>query len=254
MFKVIQISVKVVISIPHCGIAIPGELKYDLAIDRKQAKRGSDLATDRLFALSIAGRIIRAEISRYIVDLNRARDNFTEQGVILKKDFNGKKVLKTPLTPEQTEERLQKYYDPFYSNIDSALVGEERVLLIDGHSFDSIGPEKAVDAGKKRPEIMLGTNSFKTVSKPTATRLKALLEAKGFKVKIDNPYGKKGVAGITMRYGNPPAVEAVLIEVRKDLYMNEETLEIDTIKIAKLRDKINSAVLALVEELDMAGV
>ena len=249
-----KISVKVVVTIPHCGIAIPSEYKYDLNIDRKQAKRGSDLATDRLFSLSCADVIIRAEVSRYIVDLNRARDNFTDTGVIMKKDFNGGRVLKNPVTPEQTEQRLQQYYDPFYSNINSALAGAEKVLLIDGHSFDTVGAKGVVDAGKTRPELMLGTNNFKTISKQTVMRLKTLLEAQGFKVKIDTPYGKNGLAGITMRYGNPPSVEAVLIEIRKDLYMDEESLEVDRDKLAALRDKLNSAVLALVDELDIAGV
>jgi len=106
-----------------------------------------------------AGGTAKALASRFVVDLNRERTDFSEgQGVIITESWTGEKVLKKELSESEVEGRLKEFYDPFYEKLDSFLnTSKKPLLVIDGHSMDSKGSAVAGDTRKERPEICLAT-------------------------------------------------------------------------------------------------
>jgi N-formylglutamate amidohydrolase len=104
---------------------------------------------------------LHALTSRFVVDLNRERDQDGENGIIKLTDFE-----KRPLYPEgfvlseeKRQERLRRYYDSFHNEVEFMLEQYPIKLIIDGHSMQPQGPKIGPDAGKLRPAITLMTSS-----------------------------------------------------------------------------------------------
>lgn len=121
-----------------------------------------DPYTDALFYCPEASHV-HALVSRFVVDLNRRRDEGGLNGVIKVTDFAGR-----PLYPEgfrfsqkRLEERLLRYYDPFHATLDRMLAKPDISFFIDGHAMSAVGPNIGPDAGKLRPAF-----SFITGGKP----------------------------------------------------------------------------------------
>ena len=180
-----------------------------------------DLATDRIFSFDKA-RTVKADVSRYIIDVNRRRNDFSEKGVIIRKSWDGERVWRKLPSEEEREILLEEYYDPFYKTLDSVLKGRKKVLLIDGHSMNPLGGRNSIDPDKVRPDFCLASNHGTTCSQEMLDRIKGLLEKKKHWVELDKPYsGRK--AGIINRYGAPGKVDAIEFEVNKRLYMKDIT-------------------------------
>ena len=197
-----------------------------------------DLATEKIYAFP-GVPLISAEISRFVVDVNRRRNDFSEKGVIIRRSWDGLAVWKEKPSRKEIEFLLKKYYDPFYAKIEKALEGKENVLLLDGHSMNPFGGRNSIDPGKVRPDICLASNHLTTCSKELVLELKELLEKEGYWVELDKPYsGRK--AGIINFFSVPGKIDALLFEVNKKLYMSNITNpgSIDEERIEKLRQDI----------------
>ena len=73
-----------------------------------------------------------------------------------------------------------------------------------------------------RPEICIGTDSFHT-SKPLKNFLGKLFTGYNFNVKFNDPF--KGSIVPKKFYNKDKLVQSVMIEIRRDLYMDEQTGE-----------------------------
>jgi N-formylglutamate deformylase len=111
-----------------------------------------DPYTDALFYCPEASHV-HALTSRFVVDLNRRRDEGGLNGVIKVTDFAGR-----PLYPEgfrftekRIEERLLRYYDPFHQTLDRMLSKPDIRFFIDAHAMAAVGPNIGPDAGRLRP-------------------------------------------------------------------------------------------------------
>jgi len=230
----------VLITIPHHSTKIPKGLHHWFNISASHMNRHLDFGTERLFDLD-SFSVIKLDVSRFVVDVNRARDDLREgQGVIITETWNGEKVLKHELTEEHIEERLKKYYDPFYKNLNSELERVEKPLLvIDGHSMDSKGSLVAGDSGNSRPQIDLATGEG-NVSEEILKVFEDEFKEAGYSVERNNPYS--GANGNIMRHcTSVEGVQALVVEVNKSIYMNEQTFELDEKGIERFRlvmDKI----------------
>jgi len=231
-------SRKMLVTISHWSNKLPGTYLKELIVQGAYTAKHVDMHVDMVFdRLPSADKTIKSKVSRFIVDLNRARDDFSKRGVILKTNFDAMEVIKEPLTQERIKERLEKYYDPFHNSIKAFISKNKPLFLLDGHSMDPIGPADTDDAGKERPELMLGTNDFTTSPKEFVMEAKRFLEQAGYEVKIDDPYGRGGY--IHKVYADPPEVNSLELEINKMMYLNMSTLTPNMKKIKKLRTAIN---------------
>lgn len=231
----------ILISIPHCSTQIPPELKQRINFTDLHLKRETDLYTDQLFD-SKEFPIVRAPLSRYVVDLNRSRDAEGEKGVIVTTDFDNQPIYSTRNIPSSKErqERIEKYWAPYHQELEQKLKSPSVRFFMDAHSMRPVGSAKAPDPGEERTDIVLsnlGTTTGKIrpeigyLSCPwewllfAAEILEDLWRPHPVEVAFNDPY----FGGyITQHYSDPkwpyhkPGMQ---IEVNRKLYLDWETQE-----------------------------
>ena len=154
----------VLVTLPHCSGEVPPEIwesmqasGYSEASIRRRLISGGDPFTDLLYALPTLASI-PAQFSRFVVDLNRHRDEVGPNGVIKTTDFELQPFYAPgyQIDSAERERRLRLYYDPFQAEVDSILALGQVRFLMDGHSMSARGPLLGPDAGQARPALCLG--------------------------------------------------------------------------------------------------
>ncbi|MEI6877183.1 MAG: N-formylglutamate amidohydrolase, partial [Spirochaetota bacterium] len=119
---------------------------------------------------------------------------------------------------------LRAYYHPHHERLPRAvrasLEATGQALILDCHSFPSHPLPCDLDQALRRPEFCLGTDPFHTPAWIPSVIGKALSEA-GWGHRIDQPYA--GTIVPLERLYVDARVLSVMIEVRRDLYMDEAT-------------------------------
>jgi len=131
-------------------------------------------------------------------------------------------IYKKPLHPRFVRARLVALYHPYHDALQSLITEASlafgNVLLIDCHSMPGFAP-----MGARRPDIILGDRFGVSCHAETITRLETSLREKGYSVAKNYPY-----AGgyVTRHYGKSfSGIEAIQIEINRDLYLNTVTLK-----------------------------
>ncbi|MFT4309049.1 MAG: N-formylglutamate amidohydrolase [Candidatus Woesearchaeota archaeon] len=222
----------IILTIPHSSTYIPENMIKDYEIAPESILKNIDYGVDRIYEPFKYPKIV-AGASRFVVDLNRKRDDLSsDQGVIIRKDWHGNNVWKK--YPEDTESLLSQYYDPFYSDIDMI---KPNSFVWDCHSMDSQGNKGGGDHGTIRPDICIATGEYSLCPKEIVMKIKELFELEGYDVKIDYPY--KGLKANIMKRVLENGSIGVEFEIAKRAYMDEDTLVLDDAKIERLRRVLN---------------
>jgi N-formylglutamate amidohydrolase len=257
-----------VVSVPHAGTVVPDEDAPLLALEGAGLLRDADLFVDRLCAgvPALGVPVIRALVSRYVVDVNRAPDDvdreacpelandrkvtprgMSARGLVWRLTTDGAPVLKRPLTRAELESRIARIHRPYHEQL-AALLEERRArfgfaVLLDCHSMPSTGRPGHSDPGARRADIVpgdvRGTSCAPAVSKLVVDHF----ERAGFAVRPNDPY----MGGfITRSHGRPAkGVHAIQLEINRDLYMDEDALRYDETKAAR----VIPSLLGVVEKL-----
>jgi N-formylglutamate amidohydrolase len=243
----------VLITNPHCSGEVPPEIWESMrkcgepenALRRRLLSQG-DPFTDLLYELPVDTRIV-ATWSRFVVDLNRARDEAGPNGVIKPADFELKSFYApgTVLDTEERERRLAAYYDPFHAQIENRLAQGRVAFLLDGHSMTARGPLLGPDAGKPRPALCLG-NFGDADGEPVGTEPVTLKPAlaralrdkadaliaqafpawdKNNRARLNDPFDGGHVLKRYSHPAHPHRVPGLLFEINRALYLDEDKLE-----------------------------
>jgi len=229
----------VIFASPHSGSIYPKSFvdRSDLTI--AQLRRNEDIFIDKLFGPCIAtgAPFLKANFPRCYVDVNRGEDELPSEwidqptkpsvraqaglGVIPTHISESTPIYKQPLNIEAARLRLRRLYHPYHNALQDLLAEcVERfgqALLVDCHSMPGFSP-----MGARRPDIILGDRFGKACHPDTIARIQRIFRAAGYTVSTNYPY-----AGgfVTTHYGRPDAgIEAVQIEINRDLYLNPVTL------------------------------
>jgi N-formylglutamate deformylase len=242
----------VVVSVPHAGIATDG---FDEALaPGLDVRSDADLFVDELYQPACPSAFVRARLSRFVCDLNRHPDdvsalavpthpaprNIDGRGFLWEVTTTGARALARPLSMAEWEER-RAIHTAYHEALADALARARSrfgfAILIDGHSMPSVGRSGHTDSGRQRADIVPG-DKLGTSCAPALSRLVGdHFHEHGLRVAFNDPY-RGGF--ITTHHGHPSeGVHAIQIEMRRDLYMDEATLERRPEKMATL-----SAVLA----------
>ena len=143
------------VEVPHAGLGLPAEVRALLAVNAEAVRRDADAWVDALYrdAPAHGATLVAAELSRYVVDLNRAEGDVDEwavtgagavggehpRGVVWRESGEGRAALRRPLTRQEFEERLARYHRPYHRALAAELArlrGEHRdVVLLAAHSM-----------------------------------------------------------------------------------------------------------------------
>jgi N-formylglutamate amidohydrolase len=239
--------VPILFASPHSGRRLPKDFieaaRWPAPKLAERIGRLEDRYVDELFdgVWNFGGVYLKALVHRAYVDLNREpyeldQSMFADMlpeyantrsprvlaglGAIARAAGEGGDIYARKLSLGDLETRLERVHRP-YHDVTHAILQDLRAqfgfaVLLDCHSMPSGQPRKPAD-------IVLG-DRYGASCAPWVTDLaQEILGGLGFSVARNNPY-----AGgyITQTYGAPKRqVHALQLELRRDLYMDEETLE-----------------------------
>ena len=237
-----------ILHIPHASKEIPQVyLKYfalsptDL---HTELLRMTDHFTDDLFKSDVPS--IEFPVSRLLVDPERFEHDDEEpmskvgMGCIYTLTHNQKKLKDVA---EIRQKLLDEYYRPHHEKltflVENSLHKNGKALIIDCHSFPKFPLPYELDQKHDRAEICIGTDAFHTPKTLTLYLVELFSEA-GFLVEVNRPFS--GALVPTKFWQLNRSVQSVMIEVRRDLYMDEQSgLKTDNYtKIRQLLTKLTS--------------
>ncbi|MDG1349852.1 MAG: N-formylglutamate amidohydrolase [Crocinitomicaceae bacterium] len=250
-----------ILSIPHCGIAFPNELKNTYNQSLISAPDDTDWFLEILydFAEDMGITIIKAVYSRWVIDLNRTPENQSlyNDGRIITSlcpttDFLGKPLyLSKEHEPnaEEIQRRLKTYYWPYHNKIDMLLedckASFGKALLWDAHSI-----RRHVETIQKKafPDLILGNNDLQTANKPYVDTALKHLGSGPYKITHNTPF-KGGY--ITRSKGNPAEnIHALQLEMCKDLYMSSKETIYDVSRAATIKKMLKNTFNHLIHQLN----
>lgn len=263
-FELIQPKTKkipFVLSIPHCGIQFPPELKNNFESHLIEAPDDTDWFLEILydFAEEMGITVIKAIYSRWVIDLNRTPENQSlyNDGRIITSlcpttTFFGEKLYKNEaLQPnkQEVERRLKQYYWPYHNKIDELLQSckEEfgEVLFWDAHSI-----RRNVETIQKEdfPDLILGNDDLKTAGTTFIDQAIQTLGSESLELKHNTPF-KGGY--ITRSKGNPNEnIHALQLEMCKDLYMSNNETSYEPKKAERIKKLLKSTFENLISQLN----
>jgi N-formylglutamate amidohydrolase len=231
---------------PHSGTHYPRELLRRTRLDRMTLRRSEDTFVDALFSdvVSLGAPLMRAHFPRVYLDVNREAGELDPTmfdgpltlpvqkdsarvagglGVIARNVGEQAEIYAAPLPAEEAHMRLSRLYHPYHATlaglVETAAARFGACALVDCHSMPS-GAVRVDERSGARPDVILGDRYGTSCAPQLTDELARLLRQRGFVVGRNRPY-----AGgyITERYGRPPRLQAIQLEINRALYMNEAT-------------------------------
>lgn len=242
-FTIVEGTIPLIFHVPHGGLEFPGT---DLprpepeVLDRELTLM-ADLHTPLLQRnvarlmkeAGIAPYSFTNNISRILCDPERfdgenEEMNAVGMGVIYSRDHRGQPLYDPPLPTKIAEERTEKYYRPyartFRALVDAVTSRFGQALIVDLHSYATAALPYELHRGDRRPQICLGYEPFHA-PQLLVDAVRGTFAGHGFEVLDNQPF--KGSYVPLNRYGTDSATHSLMLEIRKDTYMDESTLEPD---------------------------
>jgi N-formylglutamate deformylase len=218
------------ISMPHVGTTIPNAIALNMT-EAALMKADTDWHLPLLYNMAeqLGVSVISAEYSRYVIDLNRPREDINlypgedTTGLCPIDTFSKQPLYKSGHGPDtaQIAHRIEQYWLPYHTQLNLEL---ERLralhgiaLLWDAHSIASVVPRFFKG---KLPDFNFGTADQHSCSLDLHNKLDKMMQQFPAMSYVMNGRFKGGY--ITRNYGQPTNnIHAVQLEMSQCLYMNE---------------------------------
>lgn len=252
-------TIPVLIHAPHGSKVIP-----DLAL-------GSLIITDKeiekeLLAMTDAGTDILAEnlnrknsdkvpfafvnrISRLAVDPERFLDEREEMlavGMGAVYTYGSQQQMLRLVNEGISNRLIETYFEPYERALSfftkNTLAIHKRVTILDLHSYASEPLPYELHKDGERPDICLGTDSFHTPIKMVDAAAEIFRTA-GYSVGMNSPFS--GTYVPTEFYGKDASVSSLMVEIRRDTYMNEVTGNMKADEFNALQETLDKVVATL---------
>jgi len=233
-----------VVHIPHASMLIPDEYRDQFVLDDEALEREklkmTDLYTDELFSGIDGFFDLVFPVSRLLVDPERFADDVREpmaeigMGAIYKVTSD-LLPLRRFIGEEERQHLMDTFYKPHHAELTDlvrppAMRGARvrrggpgsSALIIDAHSFPGAPLPYESNQDGLRPEICIGADPDHT-SDDLLGMAVSLFRKAGFTVAVNAPFS--GALVPADFYQRDRSVFSIMIEVRRDLYMNEATGE-----------------------------
>lgn len=206
---------KLVVHVPHASTVIPDDSWTEFLVSRPEveaeALASADLYTDEMARQAWPyARIVEAEVSRIVVDVERYDDDSREEmsevgrGVIYTCDHQ-MRPLRRPMVGARREELLERYYRQHWKRLRSEAAD---AVLVDLHTYPAAPWPIERYAHGARPEIDIGFTEGLTPPSWVYMLTQHFKES-GYQVGHNTPYVGVIDAGASV---------AVMIEIRRDIF------------------------------------
>ncbi|MBM7439785.1 N-formylglutamate amidohydrolase [Streptomyces sp. HB132] len=222
----------VLLHVPHSSRTVPEQVRGGILLDDEALESELDHITDshtaRLAALASEAcavspwRFVNG-LSRLVVDPERFPDDREEMLAAGMGAVYTRTTRREPLRPPgaDPEPLLDRYFHPYAramtAAVDERLAATGRAVVIDVHSYPTTALPYELHGTGPRPPICLGTDGFHTP--PGLLTLAEAAFARFGGTALNSPF--PGTYVPLKHYGTDPRVGALMIEIRRDLYMTE---------------------------------
>lgn len=258
LFEVTQPAAQllpIVISIPHAGTDFPADIQAELKPGLLPPD-DTDWFVHQLydFATELGIPILRANYSRWVVDLNRNPDStplYTDGRVLTElcttTTFLGEPIYtdeRPRVAPAEVARRKALYFEPYHvalqQLLDDTTARFGRVLLWDCHSIRRAVP--AIHAGPF-PDLILGSADQTSASAELIGQALQQLGRGPYSLSHNTPF-KGGF--ITRHFGRPDAQQhALQLEMAKDVYMDNQERAYAPARADQIRTLLRQTLLTL---------
>ena len=251
-----------VVEIPHAGVYVDPLSLANMVAPASSIARDADLHVEALYAgaPSRGAHVIASQVSRYVLDLNRAEHDVdpaavagarpevrATRGLVWRLTSDGEEVLARPISRAELERRLGWLYRPYHARL-AEIIAEKRrrfgyAIVLAAHSMPSVGRSGHPDRSHARADVVPGTRARTSAAGSVIDVVDHVAVAHGLTVAHDDPY-KGGFT--TQHYGRPrEGVHVVQVELARRLYMDETTLAVDPPRFARLQRFCDELLTAL---------
>lgn len=248
-----------ILSIPHSGTAFPKEFHSIYQPNQLERLDDTDWFLEELydFAPSLGITVIKANFSRWLIDLNRDPENkslYNDGRIITsicpKTNFLGESIYREnyELNDSEIMLRLKNYYWPYHLKI-KELISDfskdySQVFFWDAHSISRYVPTINPDPF---PDLIIGDNEGNSCKREIRDICYNKLKKSNYNTSLNTPF-KGGY--LTRSVGNPKQnVNAIQLEMSKDLYMEEKTTSYNSEKAAKLKTLLKETFELIIKEI-----
>lgn len=251
-------EVPLLLHLPHHATYLPPEFEYGLDATSLQQDlhRLVDHHTQELFApiVDLGGLCLKNNLCRLFFDPERYADPAQEvmhqvgMGVFYTHS-SALQRFRPDDTPEEHQAKCAMFHSPYHARFDEAVdrllqrFGE--VIIVDGHSYPvrCYPFERFPDAA--RPEIDVGTAGLHSPA-TWVDDTRAIFETAGFSVGVDVPFAGSIVP---TRFWGEPKVRSLMLEVRRDVYLEPEAYERgDVVIVPDKLSRFHEVLRALVQQ------
>ena len=237
--------------IPHSSFDIPEKYLSDFALSLEKLEsekiKMTDRYTDELFIDCVTDNDeqIIFPVSRLLVDVERFSEDAKEpmaeigMGMLYRSCHDLSKLRSSNAFGEELRKNYyDQHHEAFTDLVDKQLKSAGEALIIDCHSFPKKPLPYERNQSGNRPEICIGTDAFHTTTEIEITLSNAFRE-QGFDVDTDTPFSGSIVP--MKFYQEDARVKSIMIEIRRDLYINETTGE-RNLSFTETKQKVQSAI------------
>lgn len=176
------------LSVPHAGLRVPPEAADRCGLSAAQILEESDDGAAEIY-LPLepdVAALATTDIARVIVDLNRAEDDFTKDGVIKTHSSWDAPVYRRPPTGEAIQAMLDLYYRPYHRRLREW--AHRARAGVDCHTMAAVGPPSGPGPGLARPPLCLSDGGGACPSDWFAAFARCLEEEFALPVAINAPF------------------------------------------------------------------
>lgn len=251
-------------TVPHAGRDYKPAFLQTVAVDLFSLRRMEDSYVDELLghAVQCGSELWIVTLPRAVLDLNREPYEWDPRliegelpahansqswrvscglGTLPRKLGDGRDIHRAKLALDHAHSMTMDYHIPYHQALACSLAAKRHLygasFLLDWHSMPSRHGERRLKA-----DIVLGDRHGQSCAASLVAEAERLFRRLGLSVALNAPF-----AGgyITERHGQPRAHQhALQIEIRRDLYLNEATLELLP-EAVSLRGVIDTVLLGL---------
>lgn len=223
-----------ILHIPHASRLIPAEDRAAMVPDdatlARELLRMTDAWTDRLVeGVTVPAVRIVFPVSRLVVDPERFPEDADEpmsikgMGAVYTRLSTGE-PLRRP-DPAERARLLDRYYWPHHRRldeaVDAALAEHGSALIMDVHSFSAVPLPHEPDQEPQRPELCIGFDAFHSPFRSDEEAVQIGMDAGFATVAVNRPFSGSIVPA--KHWQRTGKVRSVMIEIRRDHYMDQET-------------------------------
>jgi N-formylglutamate deformylase len=226
-----------IVHVPHSSTNVPADYRADFVVSADELDAEllamTDRYTDELAeaATELGGTVLVNRVSRLVMDPERFADDDAEpmaargMGAVYLSRRDGQALRRADFSSDDRRRIMADLYEPYHRALEhlaSEMLDDfDRCLLVDLHSF----PRSALpyeDATLARPDLCIGFDDAHG-DDVLRDRWSALARARGLEVGFNTPF--VGSLVPTRFYQRDARVRSLMIELRRDHYMDERTGE-----------------------------